>query len=117
MEEIKFKDENHLFDTLRKKWDTEQWLDEFYEFLQGNEVEGVSTPKHCTPKLTEKKAYTIIWYLQEHMRILPSNIERCNNCGQLFDSDSGGIYWETKGNHYCSGCDYLVPENYDKGKR
>jgi len=116
MENINFKDKNNLLDKVRKEWDSEEWIKEFYEFLQGKKIDGIQTPSHCTPKLTEKKAYTVIWYLQEHLRILPSNIERCNNCGELFDSDGEGIYWETKGNHYCGGCDHLVPENYDRGK-
>jgi len=116
MDKINFKDENHLSDENRKEWNTEDWIKEFYQFLQGKNVDGIQTSKHDTPKLTEKKAYTVIWYLQEHLRILPSNIERCNNCGELFDSNLGGTYWEAKGNHYCSGCNYLVPENYDRGK-
>lgn len=117
MENINFKDTNHLSDKLRKDWNAKDWIDEFYTFLQGNEVEGVSTSKHCTPKLNEKKAYMIIWYLQEHLRVLPSSIERCDTCGTLYDGDSEGIYWESKGKFFCGGCDYLVPENYDKGKR
>ncbi len=51
------------------------------------------------------------------MRVLPDNIEKCDNCKELFDSNSEGIYWETKGKHYCGGCCDLVPYNYDRGKR
>lgn len=94
-----------------------EWVDEFYRFLQGDIPKNISIGRGHKPKMSQKKANTIIWYLQEHFPILPENIERCDTCGELFDRHSSGIYWETKGKHYCGGCDYLVPENYDKGKR
>lgn len=114
--EIRFQDSNHL-DTERKDWSHTQWLDEFYRFLQGDIPEGMSLSRHCQPKLTQKKAYAIIWYLQEHMRILPDHIERCDNCGELYDNHSEGLYWESKGKFFCGGCTHLVPVNYDKGKK
>ena len=113
---IKFRDENHHH-THRKEWNDLEWMDEFYKFLQGKVPEEISIGRGHQPKLSEKKANTIIWYLQEHLRILPDNTERCDTCGSLYDSWSEGIYWETKGKHYCGGCDYLVPENYDRGKK
>lgn len=113
---IRFRDENHHH-THRKEWNDLKWIEEFYKFLQGEIPEEISIGRGHQPKLTDKKANTIIWYLQEHLRILPAHIERCDTCGSLFDSWSEGIYWETKGKHYCGGCDYLVPKNYDRGKR
>lgn len=94
-----------------------EWVNEFYHFLQGEAPENISLRKGYQPKLSEKKAYEIIWYLQEHFPIIPDHIERCDNCGELFDCWSSGIYWQTKDKHYCDACDYLVPKNYDKGKR
>ena len=117
MKNIIFQDNNHELDEVRKDWDAFEWIDEFYRFLQGETPEGMQCGKGGQPKLSEKKAFSIIWYLQEHMRILPDNIERCDICGELFDDWSEGIYWETKGKHYYGACDYLVPENYDRGKR
>ena len=94
------------------------WLKEFYEFLQGKAIpEGMSIARGHRPKMTAKKANTIIWYLQEHFSVFPDMIEKCDVCDELFDSGSEGIYWETKGKHYCGGCDHIVPYNYDKGKR
>lgn len=93
-------------------------IDEFYRFLTGDEIpEGLSFPRGYAPKMSEKKAMSIIWYLQEHLSILPDHIERCDVCGSLYDSHSSGLFWETKGKHYCGGCDYLVPQNYDRGRR
>jgi len=106
--EIKFQSESS-----RKDRTDINWVNEFYEFLQGNCPDCIKLTSHNQPKLTEKKSFAIIWYLQEHMRILPDHIERCDICGELFDTWQEGIHWESKGRHYCGGCDYLVPENYD----
>lgn len=95
-----------------------EWVEELYLYLQNKELRpeaGVIGKSGI--KLTEKKAFHIIWFLQEHLRVLPDHIERCNTCGSLFDSWESGLYWETKGKHYCDSCSYLVPINYDKGKR
>ena len=94
-----------------------EWIEEFYNFLQGKIPESIYLMRGYKPKMTPKKAFEIIWYLQEHFPILPDNIERCNNCDGLYDSNCSGLYWETKGKHYCDGCEYLVPENYDRGKK
>lgn len=94
-----------------------EWINEFYEFLQGNNPESIRISRGHQPKLSQKQAFTIIWYLQEHFSILPDHIERCNTCGDLYNSWSSGIYWESKGKHYCDCCCHLVPENYDRGKR
>jgi hypothetical protein len=94
-----------------------EWVDEFYQFLQGVIPESIHVSRGHKVKLSPKKAMSIIWYLQEHFPVLTDTIESCHNCKGLFDSANSGIYWETKGRHYCGGCDHLVPENYDKGKR
>ncbi len=58
-------------------------------------------------KLTPKKAFSIIWYLQEHFSILPDTIERCDVCNNLFDSESQGHHSELTGKHYC--CENCEP--------
>lgn len=94
-----------------------EWVTEFYEFLKGNMPKSIHLGRGSAMKLTEKKAFAIIWYLQEHFPVFPDTIERCSNCGDLFDTNCSGIHWESKGRHYCDGCDYLVPENYDNLQR
>jgi hypothetical protein len=110
---INFQDRNHTHDKIRKDWDDLEWINEFYEFLQGKIPKEISMVNGHKPKMTAKKANSIIWYLQEHLRILPDNIEKCSSCDELYDSNSGGIYWESKGKHYCNCCSDQVPENYD----
>lgn len=70
-----------------------------------------------SPKMSPKKAMAIIWYLQEHMQVIPDTIERCDNCDGLFDRNESGLYWESKGKNFCGNCSHLVPQNYDRGKR
>ena len=90
---------------------------EFFEFLQGDPPDGMKIGKRHQPVLTAKKAMTVIWYLQEYLDVFPSGIRQCHSCGELFDSNSEGIYWESKRRDYCGACDWQVPKNYDRGKR
>lgn len=91
---------------------------EFYRFLTGEEMpEKISMGRGHAPKMSEKKAFSIIWYLQEYLSVFPDTIERCNSCGELYDSNREGIYWETKGKHFCGGCCDQVPYNYDRGRK
>lgn len=106
-----------LKNNQERDWTAFEWINEFYEFLQGEIPESIHFRRGHKPKLSPKKAYAVIYYLQEHFPLLPDNIEICSNCGCLFDTESEGLYWETKGKHYCDGCEHLVPENYDRGKK
>jgi len=94
-----------------------EWIDEFYDFLQGESPDTISLGRGHQPKLSQKKAFAIIWYLQEHFPIFPDTIGRCSICGELYDANCGGIYWETKGKFYCEGCSDAVPYNYDRGRK
>lgn len=108
---------NLLKNNAEREWEDLEWVEEFYQFLQGEIPEKIHFPRGHKPHLSQKKAFSIIYYLQEHFPILPDHIERCDNCGSLFDDFNEGLYWETKGKHFCGGCEYLVPQNYDRGKR
>lgn len=114
--EIKFQNENHHSEG-KKDWTDLEWINEFYKFLQGECPENINLVRGHQPILSQKKAFAIIWYLQEHLSVFPDHIEQCSNCGQLYDTYSEGIYWQSKGKHFCYACEYLVPENYDRGKK
>lgn len=101
----------------KKEQDDVEWIQGFYNFLKGEVPETMTLRRGHQPKMSEKKAFSIIYYLQEHLPVFPDRIERCDTCGFLFDSYSEGLYWESKGKHYCGSCEYLVPENYDNCKR
>ena len=65
-------------------------INEFYEYLMGSKLpEGMECRK---PRLGADLAFTVIWFLQEHMHILPDNIEQCDKCKELYDSDSEGCH-------------------------
>lgn len=61
----------------------------FYEWLQGK-----SCPEclHFESKLnmTEEQAFSVIYFLQEYLEILPDNYERCRECGEIFDMNNEG---------------------------
>lgn len=84
---------------------------EFYDFLQGELPKGMTIPKAEIPKLNSKKAFNVIWYLQEHLRVLPDHYEQCDNCDSLFDDYSEGFY------HDYENCDCVTCHEDKTAKR
>ena len=80
-------------------------VQEFFDFLTGTVPDGISFGRGHQPKMSENKAWSVIWYLQEHFSIIPDHIERCSVCDVVFDSWKSGHYSEKTGKHYCTGCD------------
>ncbi len=66
-----------------------EWVQDFYYDLKAK-------------GLSNKKAFSIIYYLQEHLPVFPDHIELCSNCGKLYDSYSQGHHSEMTGKFYCS---------------
>lgn len=64
---------------------------EFFEWLQGK-----SCPDnlHFDTKfsLTEEEAFSIIYYLQEGLEILPDKFEMCKECKDIYDSYEEGTH-------------------------
>ena len=50
----------------------------------------------------EQKAFEVIWYLQERMKLIPSKYEICQSCGCIYNSDIEG-YWDEQEGGFC-GC-------------
>ncbi len=90
-------------------------IEKLYEFLKGTNKS--TYLRGHSPKMSAKKAFAIIYYLQEHLPVFPDHIEQCWNCEGIFDTGSEGLYWESKGRHYCGGCSNVVPDNYDNNQR
>ena len=82
-----------------------EWIDEFYKFLQGENPKEIDDGKPNTLNLTHKKAFFIVWYLQEHLSILPDMIEQCDVCKNLYDAGSEGHHSEKRGKFFCGNCD------------
>lgn len=83
-----------------RNWLDLQWINEFYNFLQGELPGNISIKKKL--KLSRQQAFSVIWYLQEHFPLLPDHIEQCSNCGCLYDSYSQGHHSELTTKFYCS---------------
>lgn len=74
-----------------------------YDMLRGSSLPETIAGKSPL-NLTHKKAFFIIWFLQEHMGILPDHFEKCDNCKALYDSEKEGSYSEKTGKFSCGGC-------------
>lgn len=85
---------------------TEKQMQDLYKFLaEGTCPKGLNIKS--TPKLGKNKAFAVIYYLQEHLRILPDTFEKCCSCKEIFDSDIEGDNNEKAlidGRHYCGRC-------------
>lgn len=97
--------EINLLKNNDKRTDSDlEWITEFYDFLKGGCPENISFARGHGVKLSPNKAYSIIYYLQEHFPVLPDHIEQCSFCKSLYDSDSSGYYSELKVKFYCDSC-------------
>jgi SAM-dependent MidA family methyltransferase len=68
--------------------ETEQ-VQELMDFLKGDWIpDGMIFEKR--PKLKAKQAFAIVYFLQEHMHILPDCFEMCVVCNSIFDTTSEG---------------------------
>jgi hypothetical protein len=89
--------------SLIKKEDvTEDQINEFYKFLQGELPDTITLPEPLQFKLTEEQAFAVIWYLQEHLTVLPSQFEKCTKCHTIFNSYAEGE--STDEGNYCDHC-------------
>lgn len=78
-----------------------EWVEELFEFLQGDVPEEKTLAPGHRVKLTADQAYSIIWFLQERFPLLPDQIEKCDTCDNLYDSYSQGHHSELTGKFYC----------------
>ena len=98
---------------------TLEQVKEFFDFLRGELPDGMNTIKKDIPKLRDDQAFSIIWYIQEHLGLLPDRFELCHECKQIYDTDYGGIAVDDlrdakrmgynctrkdKGHTFCSEC-------------
>lgn len=66
-------------------------VDELFQYLMDKEIPSGICVK-SRPKLSPNKAWSLIWFLQEVTGCLPSQIERCDICGELYDSNAEGFW-------------------------
>jgi len=98
----------------KKQWSDLEWVEEFYQFLQGVCPKSITIESDEQPKLSEKQAYNIIWYLQEHLPVFPDNICKCSICSELYNSHNAGWYSGKTGKHYCDHCDTYTDDGHQE---
>lgn len=81
---------------------TQDEVEELYRFLQGETPKGFYFNE--TPNLSEEAAFSVIYYLQEKMHLIPDNFERCSKCGKIFDSDEEDISSPYTDKIICDSC-------------
>jgi len=102
----KMENEIKLIKNNDKRTDSDiEKVQEFYAFLKGTLPDNITLVDGHQPILTDDQAFSIIWYLQEHLSVFPDGIEKCSICGDLYDSYSEGYYSEIRNLFMCSGCD------------
>ena len=82
--------------------------EELFTFLQGDIPDGYRIADDRIPHLTAEQAWTVIWYLGNQYWQVPDYIERCDVCGELFDTTREGDYLDGDGSpcHVCEECEY-----------
>ena len=109
-----------------KNNDDLQWVNEFYDFLRGQYPENIQFSKGSGIKLSSNKAFSIIYYLQEHFPLLPDYIEQCSQCKLLYNQNSSGYHSELTQKFYCDACfppfldereDRILQRRYNKKKK
>jgi len=79
---------------------------ELFEFLQGTvPANYVIDPDHV-PRLTADQAWTMIWYLGNQFWQVPNHVERCDVCGELYNSEAEGdcLDYGDSPYQFCDGC-------------
>lgn len=83
-------------------------VEELFAFLQGDIPEGYQIEPEAVPRLEPDQAWTVIWFLANMYWQVPDYIARCDVCGSLFNTGSGGecLDWGDDPYHVCDECCY-----------
>lgn len=64
----------------------------YYDYLRGY-IENIRIGNLIigkSPKLSDKKAFNILYYAQEFLRTIPDKFEKCSKCGKIYDTETEG---------------------------
>jgi hypothetical protein len=89
---------------------------ELFDFLTGQSLPDGFRIMH-RPKLTAKKAFSVIYVLQERFGLIPDHYEQCCECGHLFDTECEGHWHAKTGRHWCGSCEHLAPDESNTAVR
>ena len=79
---------------------------ELFDFLQGEVPEGTIIDPSHVPHLTPDQAWTVIWYLGNKYWQVTDHVERCDVCGELYNSWCEGDHVDGPNPPYsfCGNC-------------
>jgi hypothetical protein len=88
-----------------------------FNWLKGEPIENIHFPDGEQPELTNEQAFSVIYFLQEALGIIPDHYEMCKGCSEIFDNDSEGTcisddsededgnpFSEEMHGNYCDNC-------------
>ena len=75
---------------------------DLYRWLQGEKMEGYEIQNQ--PNLNQEQAFAVIYILQEGFGFIPDIFEKCDVCGNLYDSDMEGETIFNKNTHKTINC-------------
>lgn len=64
-------------------------VQELFAMLTGGEVAG-DLRLQAQPKLSSESAFSVIYFLQERMRLIEDHYELCQECWTVYDSEESG---------------------------
>lgn len=97
------------------KLDDVEQCEEIFNFLQGKIPNGYRLKDTQIPRLTPDQAWTVVWYIQNLYWELPDKVERCDVCGDLYDSECrGGHREDGPPYNFCDPCYDKVPPESDE---
>ncbi len=66
-----------------------QKIQDLMDMLTGGELpEGFTIGNR--PQLTVEQAFNVVWFLQEHLRVIPDYYEMCDQCERIYNSEEEG---------------------------
>jgi len=77
-----------------------------FDLLQGRVPDDCKIKASHVPHLTPDQAWTVIWWLGNQYWQVTDHIERCDVCGDLYDTHCGGecLDWGETPYHVCDEC-------------
>lgn len=91
---------------MREERDDLETTEDLFSLLQGTLPKGYEIPDDHIPKLSADQAWTVIWYLQGLYWQPGDAIDRCEVCGDLYDSGCEGdsLDYGEPPYHFCVPC-------------
>lgn len=90
------------------KRDPVELCEQLYLLLQGVVPKGYHIKPAELPKLSPKKAWTVVWWVQNQHREFPDIVERCDVCQAFYNTECSGTFVDVDSGprHFCDDCQY-----------